>query len=119
MGHVNDGKSIHCASACYISRFDFFAFLLELAPGGDLLHAFLRCELYGHETCTRFYAAGVMLAFVHLHERCIIHRDIKPENVLLDGRCWPKLTDFGIAKCSVGKTFTVCGTLPYMSPEAL
>jgi len=95
------------------------AFLLELLPGGDLLHAFCRHELYGDEACARFFAAGAALALGHLHERRIIHRDLKPENVLLDAAGWPKLSDFGLAKFCAGNTFTLCGTPNYLAPETL
>eukprot|EP00928_Gymnodinium_smaydae_P038456 TRINITY_DN26527_c0_g1_i1.p1 TRINITY_DN26527_c0_g1~~TRINITY_DN26527_c0_g1_i1.p1 ORF type:complete len:433 (-),score=73.05 TRINITY_DN26527_c0_g1_i1:60-1358(-) len=95
------------------------SFLLELVPGGDLLHAYCRYELYGRVDCARFFAAGAALALDHLHERRIIHRDLKPENLLIDVDGWPKLTDFGIAKFCLGKTFTLCGTVAYMAPETL
>lgn len=93
--------------------------LLELVDGGDLRHAFYRSQLYGREDCAKFYAAGVTLGLAHLHERKILHRDIKPENILLDVRGWPKLTDFGLAKFTVVKTYTMCGTPGYIAPETL
>jgi len=94
-------------------------FLLELAPGGDLLNFMVRHELYGDMRCARFFSAGTTLALGHLHARRIVHRDLKPENVLLDEHAWPKLTDFGIAKFCVGRAFTVCGTPYYLAPETL
>lgn len=94
------------------------AFLMELLTGGDLRHALYRDKIRGNENCARFYCAGVLLATQHCHERHIVHRDLKPENVMLDEHGWPKVTDFGLAKFCVGKTFTVSGTPNYMAPEA-
>lgn len=68
------------------------------------------------------------------HASGIAHRDLKPENIFLtfddDGKPFPKLLDFGIAKLSVAptgggdapaaaktKTGTPMGTPYYMSPE--
>jgi len=96
-----------------------FAFLLELLPRGDLLHVYCCYDLHGDRACAQFYSAGIVLALAHLHERGILHRDLKPENILLDEHAWPKLTDFGLARFSRGKAFTLCGTLPYMAPETL
>jgi|GEM_PF-592223 len=62
------------------------------------------------------------------HKTGVAHRDLKPENVFLsfddEGRCFPKLLDFGIAKLmgddSVQhktRTGAAMGTPLYMSPE--
>lgn len=93
------------------------AFLLELVTGGDLRHALYRDEVCGNMDCARFYCAGVLLAVEHLHVRHIVHRDLKPDNILLDERGWPKVTDLGLAKFCIGKTYTLSGTPNYMAPE--
>ncbi len=70
----------------------------------------------------------VCLAVQHAHQKGIIHRDLKPSNLLVsiqDGKPFPKVIDFGIAKAigegSPGATLTAVdqfvGTLAYMSPE--
>ncbi|HSF42425.1 MAG TPA: serine/threonine-protein kinase [Thermoanaerobaculia bacterium] len=72
----------------------------------------------------------VCAAIQHAHQRGVLHRDIKPQNVLVtegdDGKPFPKVIDFGIAKALDGepelrRTLTeygfVMGTPAAMSPE--
>merc|ERR1719434_417639 len=54
-----------------------------------------------------------------MHLRRVIYRDLKLENCLLDLQGYCKLTDMGIAKMVIGKTYTVCGTADYFAPETL
>jgi serine/threonine protein kinase len=54
-----------------------------------------------------------------MHSKRVIYRDLKLENCLVDNQGYVKLTDMGIAKMVVGKTYTVCGTADYFAPETL
>lgn len=94
-------------------------FLLELALGGELYATYNKKNLWGSEKCARFYVAGTIFAFEHLHSKKIIFRDLKPENLLLNDKGHVKLTDMGLAKVVVGKTFTTCGTPDYFAPELI
>lgn len=94
-------------------------FLLELALGGELYATYNKKGLWGNEECAKFYVAGTVFAFEHLHSKKIIFRDLKPENLLLNDLGHVKLTDMGLAKVVVGKTYTTCGTPDYFAPELI
>lgn len=94
-------------------------FLLEPALGGELYATYNKKGLFGKEGHAKFYVAGVVNAFEHLHGKKIIFRDLKPENLLLTELGHIKLTDMGLAKVVVGKTYTTCGTPDYFAPEMI
>jgi len=94
-------------------------FLLELALGGELYATYNRKGFHGRIAHAQFYVAGTLYAFDYLHEKKIIFRDLKPENLLLTDKGNVKLTDMGLAKVVVGKTFTMCGTPDYFAPEII
>jgi len=92
---------------------------MELALGGELYATYNRKGLHGSEKHAKYYVAGVTFAFEHLHDRNVIYRDLKPENLLLTEHGHIKLTDMGLAKFVIGKTFTTCGTPDYFAPELI
>lgn len=62
---------------------------------------------------------GVLCGLEHLHDNDIVHRDIKPANIVLKSDT-PLLADFGLARgLDLVQTYTVTGTLAYMSPELI
>lgn len=94
--------------------------LLTPCFGGELFDVYAsHDEFFGSEMHARFYAACVAMGLDHLHSRRVVYRDLKLENCLLTLSGYCKLTDMGIAKVVVGKTYTVCGTADYFAPETL
>eukprot|EP00397_Hematodinium_sp_SG-2012_P002484 GEMP01002491.1.p1 GENE.GEMP01002491.1~~GEMP01002491.1.p1 ORF type:complete len:878 (+),score=255.93 GEMP01002491.1:437-3070(+) len=98
---------------------DKLFFLLEPAMGGELFATYHKHRFHGSVSKAKFYSASVVFAFEHLHARNVLYRDLKPENLLLDHRGFCKLTDMGLAKVVVGKTYTTCGTPDYFAPEVV
>mmetsp|Transcript_114840 Transcript_114840/g.365012 ORF Transcript_114840/g.365012 Transcript_114840/m.365012 type:complete len:676 (+) Transcript_114840:266-2293(+) len=95
-------------------------FLLEPALGGELYATYNRKGFHGSEKHAKYYIAGTVYAFEHLHERRIIYRDLKPENLLLDCDGHVKVTDFGLSKEGIMDNIsakTMCGTPEYLAPE--
>merc|ERR1711879_397494 len=92
---------------------------MELALGGELYATYEKKDFYGSQRHAQFYCAGMVLALSHLHTHNIIYRDLKPENVLLNETGHVKLCDFGLAKISIGMTYTCCGTPDYFAPEVI
>eukprot|EP00581_Thalassiosira_minuscula_P006926 CAMPEP_0183703174 /NCGR_PEP_ID=MMETSP0737-20130205/1013_1 /TAXON_ID=385413 /ORGANISM="Thalassiosira miniscula, Strain CCMP1093" /LENGTH=964 /DNA_ID=CAMNT_0025929889 /DNA_START=494 /DNA_END=3388 /DNA_ORIENTATION=- len=66
-----------------------------------------------------FYSACVIDAFAHLYNRQIVYRDLKPENIMIDSKGYCVLVDMGFAKVVIDKTYTLCGTPEYLSPEVI
>mmetsp|Transcript_17924 Transcript_17924/g.39540 ORF Transcript_17924/g.39540 Transcript_17924/m.39540 type:complete len:267 (-) Transcript_17924:7-807(-) len=91
--------------------------LLEVVLGGEL---FTLLHIRGgalSNSDARFYAACVVDAMEYLHSRKIVYRDLKPENLMIDDKGYIKVVDFGFAKIVEDKTYTLCGTPEYLSPE--
>ncbi|XP_078482634.1 cGMP-dependent protein kinase 1-like isoform X2 [Ciona intestinalis] len=97
-------------------------FVMEYCAGGELFKLMTSAKSFDRKAA-RFYAGCVIEALSYLHSGNIVYRDLKPENLVLDGKGYCKLTDFGFAKKlskrSGLKTFTFCGTPECMAPEAI
>jgi protein kinase A len=94
--------------------------LIGLVQGGELfsiIHTEVRDGIPNGNS--RFYAACILESLAALHRRDICYRDLKPENVLIDRRGYCVLVDLGFAKVVTDKTFTLCGTPEYLSPEII
>jgi hypothetical protein len=102
-------------------------FVMEYVDGIPITEYCDRHRLNNRERMELFMA--VCQAVHHAHQKGIIHRDIKPSNVLVaeqDGKAFPKVIDFGIAKAidqrvmervSFTELGSLVGTPEYMSPE--
>mmetsp|Transcript_2719 Transcript_2719/g.3336 ORF Transcript_2719/g.3336 Transcript_2719/m.3336 type:complete len:724 (-) Transcript_2719:45-2216(-) len=97
--------------------------LLEYVEGGSLDSMILygRGLRQGTPQQMTFYAACIVEAFKHMHQRDIIHRDIKPDNLLIDSNGYLKVCDYGLSKVlPLGeRTNTFLGTLAYMPYEQM
>ncbi|XP_063792516.1 serine/threonine-protein kinase N3 [Pseudophryne corroboree] len=95
-------------------------FVMEYMPGGDLM-MHIHTNVFS-QPATRFYSACVILGLQFLHEKKIIYRDLKLDNLLMDGKGFVKIADFGLCKEGMGygdRTNTFCGTPEFLAPEVL
>jgi hypothetical protein len=94
--------------------------LMEYVVGGEIFTHLRRAKRFSVHV-TRFYIATLVLALKHLHSKKIIYRDLKPENLVLDAEGYLKMTDFGFSKKmdKMDRTWTLCGTPEYLSPEVI
>jgi len=79
---------------------------------------------------SRFWAANITEAIVHVHNQGVAYRDLKPENLLVNEQGYIILIDLGFAKklpytevdqdgfeVTHDMTYTLCGTFEYLAPE--
>lgn len=99
----------------------FVYMLLDFVQGGELFSLMHEDESPTlPESQAKFYALCLADVLAYLHKSRYVYRDLKPENVMLDGKGYVKLIDFGFCKYLVSdKTFTLVGTPGYLSPETV
>jgi eukaryotic-like serine/threonine-protein kinase len=102
-------------------------FVMELVDGLPLTRFCDEAKLTTTERLQLFLP--ICQAVQHAHQKGIVHRDLKPANILvtrIDGKPFPRVIDFGVAKAISGKLTdeslstqfgSIIGTLEYMSPE--
>lgn len=59
----------------------------------------------------------LLQALAYLHRRGILHRDLKPSNVMVEGKHWVRVLDFGLAGDKAEDA--VSGTITHIAPEVL
>lgn len=96
---------------------DYLYMLLELVQGGELFSLLQQLGPRLRKPHHVFYVSCVVSAFEALHSLDVLYRDLKPENLMIDFMGYLKLVDFGFAKVVKRRTFTLCGTPEYFSPE--
>ena len=124
LDHPNIGKLLEAGTT--EQGVPFFA--MELIDGDPITKYCDRRDLEIEDRLKIF--VDVCRGTAHAHSRLVLHRDLKPSNILVpevDGRPFPKIIDFGIAKglgesLASGEMATqggLVGTPHYMSPEAI
>jgi serine/threonine-protein kinase len=91
---------------------------MEYVDGEDLaslLRRIGRLPAQKASEIARQLCAGLEAA----HEQGLLHRDLKPANVMIDGRGYARIMDFGLAMEArqAAEETEFAGTVPYMAPE--
>mmetsp|Transcript_23820 Transcript_23820/g.26076 ORF Transcript_23820/g.26076 Transcript_23820/m.26076 type:complete len:360 (-) Transcript_23820:73-1152(-) len=93
--------------------------LLDYIPGGELF-SHLRRDRRFELPIYQFYSVEIACALHHMHKLGIVYRDLKPENVLINKIGHIRIVELSLAKIiSTNRTFTLCGTPEYVSPEII
>lgn len=80
--HMLNSCRRHFVGLCYTFQdAERLYFVLTLAKNGELLPHIKNGSF--SISCTKYYAAELVLALEQLRAHKIIHRDLKPENILL------------------------------------
>jgi serine/threonine protein kinase len=121
----NEIKALNLAENLYIEKYQGFALdtkyiyiITELITGGSLYER-LRKEIKFSFPQVLNYSAQIVIMLEAIHLKKIIYRDLRPENLLIDYKGFLRLIDFGFAKVTENKTYTVCGIPEYLAPEIL
>ena len=95
-------------------------FVMRYMNGGSLSER-IKAKVMSIEEAARILGQ-IAPGLDEAHSKGIVHRDLKPSNILFDGKGFPYISDFGIAKLSRAQVSNVTGsgiigTPAYMAPE--
>jgi len=91
---------------------------MEYAAGGDVM-SLLEKQVVP-EIGVQFWCSELLDVLEYLHDVGVCHRDVKPANLMITSSGHIKIIDFGFARhLGDSKTYTVCGSPEYVSPEIL
>lgn len=100
--------------------------MLEFYPGGDLSRLLIssttgsmKSGFQLKESDIIFYAACVVSVLKYAHSKNILYRGLHPDTLFIDEKGYLKVTDWGFAKKIDDNTFTLCGHVEYLCPEAI
>lgn len=103
--------------------------VVEYLEGDNLLGLLEKFGSKWTKKMRTYLIACILSGVASLHDLDVLYRDLKLENIVISKRDGTvKIIDFGLAKlllpvgrlvAAVTKTYTLCGTLEYMSPEIL
>ena len=135
-----DASSLYLLQT-YIPGGDMFHMMHHFSScGTDSLTTYERHPILSEESNVQFYVACIADALWYLHcgfsnASAVVYRDLKHENIMINERGYPILIDFGYAKqieatsehcdiegnacATLTKTYTMCGTAKYISPEII
>jgi protein kinase X len=112
-------RSIFIVNLKAVFQDDNSVYLLsEYIPGGELFSHLRRRHKFDFAIC-QFFSVEVVCALEYLHSLEIVFRDLKPENILLNKNGHIRLVEFSLSKVVSNRTFTLCGTPEYLSPEQI
>ena len=80
-------------------------FVMPFIQGGEMYRILCSVKRFA-ENSAKFYAAQLVMAIGHLHEKGFMHRDLKLENIMMDESGYLKIIDFGLAKIIVSDEFS-------------
>lgn len=115
---VDSPYLVKCTDVVYLE--DIICILMERVEGESLTH--MICKNGGLVRCYwKKIFWQMCLALQYLHRRGFAHRDVKLDNFIIDEDFNVKLCDYGImCQTNSGSMYTtICGTIPYLSPEII